>query len=106
MAPTFGPPTIGTQLTAPTGQTAPNQFDPHGLYFMGPVSPGVSILWGLFVQGTGSGGSEVWGSNEFGTKCIAAPTPSKNVVDLEANLASSKHPQTPHIFKSSVATGH
>ena len=49
----------------------------------GPFVQGDQIWWGQFVQGdqlygdilsrgTGSGGPEVWGSNWFGTKCVAA----------------------------------
>ena len=55
---------------------------PGGPHFWGPFVQGDQIGWAPFFQGdrfygdflsrgTGSGEPEVWGSNGFGTKCVA-----------------------------------
>ena len=92
--PILSPWTNGPQKFGPHGQMVPNQFGSPGQ--MVPrifcLSKGQAVIiwkygdqigWGPFVQGdqifgdhlsrgTGSGGPEVWGSNGFGTKCVAA----------------------------------
>ena len=44
----------------------------RGLNFWGPFIHGDQIFGDHLSMGTGSGEPEVWGSNGFGTKCVAA----------------------------------
>ena len=70
---------------------------PWGLNWMGTVCPGGSILWGLFVQGTGSDGSEVQGSSVLGTKCDAPNTCSKKVKQIQLSILQSHATQKRYV---------